>query len=636
MCGIAGAIAIGNQTTITDSVIVPMCDSIKHRGPDGDGYALSSHFPPLNKEFCQSFDHNRPFQLGHRRLSIIDLSTNAGQPMVDSTGKYLLVFNGEIYNHQELRVELEKAGMMFKTSHSDSEVLLNGLIAYGKSFIEKLNGMFAFCFMDLEHDYTLFVRDRLGIKPMYYSVIKDTLYFASEVKALRQVPGFNMSIDKTALFDYSVFSSVKAPKTLFTDTYKLQPGHLFEMKLGEISEQKCYWDLKDIKKRKSNFTSEKAGLLAHFDNAAKRRMIADVEVGVLLSGGVDSTANLATLSKYSETPISAFSIGFKNEKGYTNEFKYAQLAAKRYNTKYYELEITYNDYLKDLSNTVQFQDMPIADTANPMIYRIAKKAKEEGITVLLGGEGSDELLIGYSHWSFAAKYQSLLKDSKSKAKLLSSIHSMPYLNKKRQVYREWYPKTKSGYTHFAGGTEVRGAESARFLLSEDIQKELKDYSPLDDIQKMYEEFKQNSDFDYFDWMTYVDLNYRLPELLLARLDRMTMGASIEGRVPFLDHEFAEYCFSMPNEYKFSDNTEKYILKKSFEGLLPNEILYRPKEGFHLPLNQIIMSNQDELNSNISSANKQFGFYREDIKLSDDYTSRQNYNLVNLSVWSNQL
>jgi asparagine synthase (glutamine-hydrolysing) len=612
MCGIAGAIALNTISNIKEAVIVEMCDSIKH------------------------FDHNRAFQLGHRRLSIIDLSTNAGQPMVDPTGRYILVFNGEIYNHQELRGDLEKSGVKFRTSHSDSEVLLNGLITHGKSFIDRLNGMFAFCFMDLEQDYSLFVRDRLGIKPLYYSVINGTLYFASEVKALRKVPGFNTEFDKTALFDYLVFSSVKAPKTLFSETYKLQPGHLFEMKSGEISKQISYWDLKNIPKRTSNFNTEKEGLLAHFDNAAKIRMIADVKVGVLLSGGVDSTANLATLSKYSDTSISAFSIGFKNEKGYTNEFKYAQLAADRYNANYHEIEITHDDYVKDLTHTIQFQDMPIADTANPMIYRIAKKAREEGITVLLGGEGSDELLIGYSHWSLAAGYQSLLNESKAKAKILSAVHSLPYINRKRQVYREWYPKTKMGYTHFAGGTEVRSVASARMLMSKDIQKELEGYSPLDEIQKMYNVFRENDEFDYFDWMTYVDLNYRLPELLLARLDRMTMGASIEGRVPFLDHNFVEYCFSMSNEYKFKDNIEKYILKKSFEGLLPNEILYRPKEGFLLPLNQIIMSNKDELNANLLSANKQFGIYTDDLKLSEHYSSRQNYNLINLSIWSNQL
>jgi asparagine synthase (glutamine-hydrolysing) len=627
---------LNTSSNIKEAIIVEMCDSIKHRGPDGEGYAQSAHFNSLNKEFEQSFEHKRAFQLGHRRLSIIDLSTSAGQPMIDQTGKYILVFNGEIYNHVELRKELEKDGVKFRTSHSDTEVLLNGLIHEGKSFLQKLNGMFSFCFMDLENDYTLLVRDRLGIKPFYYSVINGALYFASEVKALRQVEGFNLQIDETSLFDYLVFSSVKAPKTLFQGTFKLEPAHLIELKGGEMSKSEAYWDLKTIPKRESNFNDDKEALLNHFDQAAQRRMIADVEVGVLLSGGVDSTANLGMLTKHSNKPISAFSIGFDNEQGYQNEFEYARIAAKHFNADYHEIKLSYQDYLDDLLATVGFQDMPIADSANAMIYRIAAKAKESGITVLLGGEGADELLIGYSYWSFAAKYQSLLKDSKSKAALISGFHSLPGLNKKRAVYRDWYPKTKQGYTHFTGGTETRTPEAARKLLNPDIQKRLSSYSPLDQIQKMYNEFQGAGEYDYYDWMTYLDLNHRLPELLLARLDRMSMGASIEGRVPFLDHEFAEFCFSMPSEHKFQNETEKYILKKSFEGMIPNEILYRPKAGFQLPLNQIMMSKKEELNQELICANKEFGMFAEASSLSDESNGHQNYNLANLSIWANQL
>ena len=635
MCGIVGGIALENGGAPNFEVVQAMCDSLTHRGPDGEGLLTSMQFELNNAKNVQEIKSDRNLWLGHRRLSIIDLSTDASQPMVDTSGKYAIVFNGEIYNHAKLRKELESKGVRFKTSHSDTEVLLNGLIFEGKNFLDKVNGMFAFCFMDTANDYFLFARDRLGIKPFYYSVINGVFYFASEVKALRKVPGFISEIDETALLDYFVFSSVKAPRTIYKNTSKLCPGHLIEMKAGRIGSERPFWDLKAISKRKTNLQSETDALLNYFDQSAQRRMIADVEVGVLLSGGVDSTANLGMLTKHSNQPISAFSIGFKPEPGYQNEFKFARIAANHFGADYHEIQVSYEDFIRDLSESIGFQDMPIADSANALIYRIARTAKEKGITVLLGGEGSDELMIGYSYWSFASKYQKLLKESKSKTRLVSSIHQLPLINKKRAIYKNWYRKTLDGYTHFSGGTETRSVELARSLLDPDAQRRVKDYNPLDQIQQMYKDFMQNDEFDYFDWMTYMDLNHRLPELLLARLDRMTMGASVEGRVPFLDHELAEFCFSMPNEFKFQNGIEKYLLKKSFEGIVPNEILYRPKEGFLLPLNEIINSKKTEMNRLLSEARQRFGLINENASIEASNSGHQNYNLFNMAIWMNE-
>ncbi len=621
------------QLTDNDT-IRRMCDTMIHRGPDGVGYSLSQHYSAFSEEVAV-LPSARPFQFGHRRLSIIDLSEAANQPMIDPTGNYVLVFNGEIYNHAELRGQLEREGIQFRTDHSDTEVLLNGLISEGKSFLDRVNGMFAFCFHDVRNDYFLMARDRLGIKPFYYTTINGLLYFASEVKALRMIPGFNSKPNASAVFDYLVFSAVQAPKTLFENTFKMRPGSFMELKDGQLSSQVKYWDLKNVGKRESTFSKEKEQLLWHFDQSAQRRMIADVEVGVLLSGGVDSTANLAMLTKHSQKPISAFTVGLKSDDNYTNEFAYARKAAKQFGAKYFELELEHEEFLADLKSVIGYLDMPIADTAAPMIYRIAKKAREEGITVLLGGEGSDELLIGYSYWSLAARYEQTISGSKSKASLFSSIHAAPVIKNKRTVYRDWYPKTKAGYTHFSGGTEVRAVDSARQLLGNDLQKELRDYHPLDSIQAQYKEFMSNSDFDYYDWMTWLDLNFRLPELLLARLDRSTMGASIEGRVPFLDHDFAEFCFSMPNSFKFKDGHEKYILKKAFEGILPNEILYRPKQGFPLPLEKLMMHGRESFNLLLDSKGSH-GLLKPGHKVSGTNSGHQNYNLAVLSLWLDSL
>jgi len=635
MCGIAGGIVLANGTSPRFEVIQEMCEVLAHRGPDGYGYLASSHYSSASSNGCTALEYERHLLLGHRRLSIIDLSETANQPMVDRSGRYAIVYNGEIYNHVELRVDLEAHGVKFKTSHSDTEVLLNGLIAHGKSFIDKVNGMFAFCFVDTQNDYVLCARDRLGIKPFYHTVVNGTLYFASEVKSLRTIPDFSTEIDETALFDYFVFSSVKAPKTIFKNTYKLPPGHLIEVKAGKISAPHSYWDLKSFSKRKTSISAETDSLLHYFDRSAQRRMIADVEVGVLLSGGVDSTANLGMLTRHSSKPISAFSIGFNHEQGYQNEFKYARIAANHFRADYHEIQVSYEDYINDLYESIHFQDMPIADSANALIYRIAKTAKKQGITVLLGGEGSDELMIGYSYWSFASKYHKMLRDSKTRTKLLSAIHSLPGINKRRTIYKAWYGKTLDEYTHFSGGTEIRSINEARSMLSNDAQARLKEYNPLDQIQQIYNDFMLNDEFDYFDWMTYLDLNHRLPELLLARLDRMTMGASVEGRVPFLDHEFAEFCFSMPNNLKFQDGTEKFLLKKSFEGIVPNEILYRPKEGFLLPLNQIINSKKIDLNTILAKSSRKFGLINENALLKEGNSGHQNYNLLNFAIWMDE-
>ncbi len=637
MCGIAGGIALIGEPRIEAGLVQKMCKTIEHRGPDGFGYVSSPH-NQISTTLPEHtiIENNRPFQLGHRRLSIIDLSTAANQPMIDKSQRYAIVFNGEIYNHAELRVELQAKGVAFTTSHSDTEVLLNGLIHEGKEFLQKLNGMFAFCFADLSKDYFLFARDRLGIKPFYYSIINDAFYFGSEVRALRAVVDFDTTINHEALFDFMVFSSVKAPKTIFKQTFKLSPGNLIEINQGVLSDQTPYWDLKNIIKRESSFKQEKEELLNQFDRAAQRRMIADVEVGVLLSGGVDSTANLGMLTRHSNQPISAFSIGFENTSEYSNEFEYARLAANHFNADYHETKLTYDDYLQDLLNQMSHQDLPLSDAASTPIFRMAELARKKGIKVLLGGEGSDEILIGYNYWSHASRYQKLLKGSKGKAKLFSYLHELPKVKNRRMVYKTWYDKTKQGYTHFTGGAEIRSIELARSMLSPDVQKELKDYNPLDQIQAVYTDFMSSGDFDYFDWMTYLDLSHRLPEMLLARLDRMMMAASVEGRVPFLDHNLVEFCFSMPNEFKFKGGIEKYILKKSFEGIIPDQILYRPKIGFIVPLNNIILRQADQLNRRLNMVNAEFNLFAPEITLANSSDGLQNYNLVNFSIWAEGL
>ncbi|MCF8261498.1 MAG: asparagine synthase (glutamine-hydrolyzing) [Melioribacteraceae bacterium] len=647
MCGIAGIIDLNSNHSIDPNKIVRMCDVMEHRGPDGEGFLFSSENQNYTKELkterpnakIDYQNSNRNVCLGHRRLSIIDLSSDAAQPMSNVSNNLWIVFNGEIYNHREIRKELEQNGFKFKTDHSDTEVILNAYSAWGIDSVRRLRGMFSFVLWDKNNDFFWFVRDRLGIKPLFYSVHNGLLYFASEIKAILAVSDIKREINNVALFDYLSFTSTAPPDTMFSGINKIAAGHMLKIVKGEVSNQIKYWDALN-----SNIfvqDSEKQiieNIYTGLKESVNIRREADVNYGVLLSGGIDSSANTALLSSMINSPAKSFTVGFKNNnEGYTNEFEYARIIADQYKTEHHEIELDENDFLDFFPAMIYHQDEPIADTANIPIYYVSKLAKQNDVTVLIGGEGSDELLIGYELWRFASEFDEFFKkyDSKILINFAKVLLGLPYLKNKRTFYSGWLENLSTGQQIFRGGNEVRSESDKNSIISNNYCQSLNGYNSNKTINDYFARYNSSGRKGLLDWASYLDLNYRLPELLLARLDRMTMAASVEGRVPFLDHKFVEMCMSIDPKLKLKNKTDKYLLKQAVKDILPPEIIYRRKDGFTIPLKQLFQNDFENYSTEvIREFNKATNLFDEKYinTIFAQNLSSDKWTMLNLAAW----
>lgn len=644
MCGIAGIMTLDSQH-LNPEEVTQMCNALSHRGPDGEGYLA-----PFSKEKEYYYErikpkakislpkvNNKDFILGHRRLSIIDLSDSANQPLADYSERFWIVFNGEIYNHEEIRAELVQDGYKFRTHHSDTETILNAYSKWGADCLSKFNGAFAFCIWDKLKDEFFLARDRLGIKPLYYSIQNDKFYFSSEVRALLKCESIAKNINKTSLVNYLMFSGTPAPNSIFSSVLKLPPAHFLKIENGKILTPVKYWNPLDTKIIQYSESELLEAIREKFDKSAKHRMLADVNVGVLLSGGIDSSANLAMLSRHTNKSIKAFAFGFENSiSEYSNEFKYSRLVAQQFNADYHEIKISVNDFNDKFLELVKIQDSPFTDTANIPIYLLSKLARENNIKVLLGGEGSDELFIGYIAWQLNWKYNSIIEKSPLRylSPILKRINYKTWYNKS---IKEWFRRTSDGLPSFWSGTEILPSSNKNLIFSNEFSNDYK--SPFFSVEKLYNEFLK-SNRGYYDWMTYSDICFRLPEGLLSRLDNMTMAASVEGRVPFLDHEFVEFTFSIDQKLKVVNGIEKSLLKKAFEGILPNEILHRSKESFAVPLTSMLYEKKylDLFRDQIYVFNKKNNVFHKDYLeklLKEKKSSKQFWNLINMSIWFNE-
>jgi asparagine synthase (glutamine-hydrolysing) len=644
MCGIAGIISL-NRDPINASDLVKMADCISYRGPDGEGFLASNQSEFISALRFQrplaaltAIDHIQSIGLAHRRLSIIDLATSANQPMTEVTERYYIVFNGEIYNHAELRLELEQAGYKFKTDHSDTEVILNAYACWGISCLQRFNGMWAFVLWDSVENKVFIARDRAGKKPFFYTIAQNQFYFASELKALLKVSAIPAEMDEVALYDYLTYLMVPAPKTIFKNIFKLPAAHYALFTPGQPFEPMQYWSPLADQPYLNHTEKEIAeGLREQLYASAKLRMVADVEVGVLLSGGLDSSINLACLSKYNTKPIKAFSVGFESSADYNNEFQYARQVADLFKADYHELILKEQDFFDFLPRMIYHQGEPIADTANIPIYYISKMAREAGVKVLLGGEGSDEIFIGYEHWRLAKNFAHVMEGRPYLAGLTARLHqSIKPLRDRRSVYHSWYDKVVGGYPVFWSGTELRSEKEKRGILSTDFLERVGQHSTFSSINSVYQQYLQKGKSDIYAWMSASDLQYRLPDLLLARLDRMTMAASVEGRNPFLDVNLIEYVMRIPPDLKTKNKTEKYILKKAFEGILPDAIIYRKKDSFSVPLPKLFSDarTKEMSMSAIEDFNNKTGLFNSSFiaELSQNKRSNELWNIVNLALW----
>jgi asparagine synthase (glutamine-hydrolysing) len=573
MCGIVGALVFRNSPfTIDSTYIVRMRDTMIHRGPDGSGLWISS---------------DGRVGLGHRRLSIIDLSEAASQPMSNENATVWVVFNGEIYNHAELRPELERLDHRFKTDHSDTEVIIHSFEEWGIDCVERFRGMFAIALWDVRERQLWLIRDRIGIKPLYYSIHNGRITFASEIKALLQDHDQRRAVHEEAFYHYLSFLTTPPPQTLFEGIKKLPCGSWLKINEdGQLREQK-YWDVLDNAGPLPTSSEDEIArtLIKELRTSVTLRKISDVPVGVFLSGGIDSSTNAALFAEGEPQPIRAFSIGYTgNYKSYPDELRYARLMAECVGAWYYERLLTVNDLIDLLPRMVYLQDEPIADPVCVPVYYVSQLARENGVTVCQVGEGSDELFWGYPDWKTKLKLQNYNHWPVPTVIKHICLAGLRLGGKGFEFPYEWLRRGTAGQPIFWGGAEAFTDAQKHRLLSPRIRKQfshLTSWEALGPIRDRFEEKAwEPSDLN---WMTYLDLNLRLPELLLMRVDKMSMGVSLEGRVPFLDHRLVEFTMSIPSSVKTKGGTLKYILKKAVRGLIPDQVIDRPKQGFGVPL-----------------------------------------------------
>lgn len=626
MCGICGIINF-DSTEIDEKILIKMRDSLIHRGPDDEGIYISP---------------DRKVGLGFRRLSIIDLTSAAHQPMSNLNKDIWIIFNGEIYNHLEIRKELENRGYKYR-SRSDTETILYAYEEYGIEFIHKLNGMFAIALWDERKKLFIAYRDRIGKKPFYYTFKNGKFIFASEIKSILLHPDVSKQLNFDSLSHYLTFLIPPSPETMFKDIYKLPAGHRLTInKSGDIKIEQYYEILNEENEVQDK--DEKViqtNILNLLRQSIKDRMISDVPFGVLLSGGIDSTTNVALMSELMNRPVDTFSVGFKNLPNY-NEFDYARKVAKIFKTNHHEILIDANDALEFFPKLVYHQDEPLADHVCIPLYYVSKLARENGTIVVQVGEGSDEEFAGYP-W--------MLRDLKRELLNEKFIRHLPQLilkfiyNSVNKIWRkegkllelDYIRRVKDKQNIYWGGA---------INFTQEHKKELLNLIYSDSyniVSKIYSQYFNNSKIHHpLRRMIYLEFKNRLPELLLMRVDKMTMATSVEARAPFLDYRLVEYSFKIDSNIKIKGNTPKYILKKAVEGIIPNEIIYRKKKGFAAPMN-IWLRNEIKdyvhfylFNSKIHKLNlfnKDFIKFLLESNLSFRYDFVQNtWNLLNLFMW----
>lgn len=560
MCGINGVYNL-NGLESSSTVIQKMNSSTAHRGPD----------------FTGDYKDNM-VMLGHNRLSIIDLSDGANQPLYNNEGDLVLVFNGEIYNYLKLK-ELLKADYEFKTS-SDSEVLIAAYQKWGKGCVHKLEGMFAFAIWDIRKQALFIARDRLGIKPLYYFDNNQNFAFSSELRSLLELPFVNRKINEKSLVDYLRYGTVHAPHTIIEGVKMLEAGYYIWLSEDEYQVEK-YWDVNTFINRKAEnqsyeeVTQEIRKRLSH---AVKNRMQSDVPYGAFLSGGIDSSAIVALMSEASDKPVKTFSVSFAEEE--YSEAKYAKIIAEKFNTEHTEIKLTPSDFLKDLPAAMNAMDHPSTDGLNT--YIVSKVTKEKGVTMALSGLGGDELFAGYDifhravnlldkKWSYSFPLF-LRKLAGNTLKLVKpSIASDKITEIITQKYLElpfYYPINRQ-------------------ILTDDLVKKIIDKVELPE-NRVFDIGVTNLDVEtsgfkapFLSKVSYLEMNTYMQNVLLRDVDQMSMASALEVRVPFLDHQLVEYVHGVPDEYKFP-YTPKKLLVDSLGDLLPPEIVNREKMGFVFP------------------------------------------------------
>jgi asparagine synthase (glutamine-hydrolysing) len=565
VCGIAGIFDLRGQRTLDDSLLARMNASQFHRGPDEGGV----HLEP-------------GVALAHRRLSIIDLSSGQ-QPMFSPDGSVCLVYNGEIYNFRELTEQLKNLGYSFRT-HCDTEVIIYAWQEWGEDCVNHFRGMFAFALYDRNQQCLFLARDRLGIKPLFYSVLPDQqLLFGSELKVLKQHPQLPRAVDPRAIEDYFALGYIPEPRTIYSGVCKLPPGHTMLFKRGQqVPEPKEYWDL--------HFCSQPVGsddelgkqLVERMREAVDIRMVAEVPLGAFLSGGVDSSAIVAMMAQLQAQPVNTCAIGFDVKK--FDETEYARIVAQRYATNHFEQTVDSDDF--DLIDTLaSLYDEPYADSSAIPTYRVCQLAKQR-VTVVLSGDGGDEHFAGYRRYRWHMNEEKLRSRLplglrrplfQTLGKLYPKADWAPRVFRAKTTFQSLARNSVEAYMHTVSHTTE---EQRAALFSPLLRRELQGYRAIETLQRHAS--RAGTD-DPLSLIQYLDTKTYLVGDILTKVDRASMAHSLEVRVPLLDHKFVEWAASVPSSYKLKGQEGKWILKKSLQPYLPNDVLYRPKMGFGVPL-----------------------------------------------------
>jgi asparagine synthase (glutamine-hydrolysing) len=564
MCGISGWFDLTGTRPADKTMLKAMNDAIAHRGPDGEGF----HVEP-------------GIGLGHRRLAIIDLQTGE-QPMFTEGGRVAIVFNGEIFNYRELRKVLEQKGHGFRTK-SDTEVILRAWMEWGGQCVDHIHGQFAFALWDKAEQVLFLARDRLGEKPLYYSILPDqTLLFGSELKALTANPALPRTIDPQAVEDFFAFGYITDPRTIFTGVRKLGAGCTMTVRRGSEPRFRQYWEPRPSEHSDCDLDKSAEALRERLAAAVKSQLVADVPVGAFLSGGVDSSAVTSLIAQQVPDALNCFTIGFDDER--YDERSYAGTVAARYGTRHI-VEVVSGDDDSTVTALPGIFDEPFGDSSALPTYRLAQLARRT-VKVALSGDGGDELFAGYRRYMFHGREEamrSVLPSALRKpvfgalGRIYPQLDWAPRPLRARQTFRELSCSAAEGYFH---NVCVVDDDMRHSLFAPGLRRQIDGYRASDVIAEHMA--KAPSD-DPVSIAQYIDLKTWLVGDILTKVDRTAMACSLEVRVPMLDPSFVEWSMGLPRQLKLARGESKIVLKRALEPLLPHDVLYRKKQGFSVPL-----------------------------------------------------
>ena len=606
MCGIAGIVNF-DQSKINPELANGIKKSLEHRGPD----------------FSKVDYINENVALIHTRLSIIDLDQRSNQPMYSKDNRFSIVFNGEIYNFREIRKTLEDKGVRFFTD-GDTEVLLEGFVHYGSKILDLLRGQFAFAIYDSHEGSFFLARDRVGIKPLYFSLLDDVFIFSSELKAIEKSGIISFSADYDSYISYLRHLSVPSSNTGNKNISKLEPGQYLVLNKDKSISKNKYWDPFSFEVDHS-ITENEAILKVEelLFESVKYRKVSDVEVGLFLSGGLDSSLIGKIMSKDTNSDVKSFNIDYQEHfQGYEGEVDEARFAASHIGVNLIEDKIQYSDFKKIIDNYSFYQDDLVGDEVGIPLYFLGKSAKDNGIKVVQVGEGADELFYGYEHWIRFMKLNNFL----------SPITKSRSSNFNFKSHRgNMLSNILLNRTSFAGGALGFNLPEINNLLVEGITQE---YELIHFVDNKWDDYFSNKNSYLSKWMTLIDLQIRLPELLLMRMDKLVMQSSIEARVPFLDHKLIEFVLSVPESIIFDKNNTKPLLKKVASKHISKEIFNRKKQGFRAPVGEWIKKDENYFYEAIKEFNSTTGLF--DQKYLNKVISGQDFQkkwyLANLAKW----